>query len=368
MLAAEQLVDGHAERLALDVVERDVDGADRGGEHAAALEILAAVHLLPERARAHRVAPDHELAKMLDRAGHGALAPGKARFAPAENPLIRLDLDDELVAHADPDDQRMDGGYFHASSSPAVFRGGPAELPLQAGRDQPRRRARQLPACDDDLMVAPGHAALPPAASRVECAGCVSLSPSCSRSSLAFPAAARELKIATWNLNWLTARPTGDPILPPDVQLRAPGDFDLIRRYALFLDADVVAIEEVDGPAVAARIFPPDRYAIHMTTDHVVQRVGFAIRRGIPFTANPDLAALDPDPAAPFPLRSGADITLHLAGGPLRLLAMHLKTGCWEKSLRSHLRACETLNAQLPGAAGLDRGARARADALPRAR
>lgn len=165
---------------------------------------------------------------------------------------------------------------------------------------------------------------------------------------LAFPAAARELKIATWNLNWLTARPAGDPILPPDVQLRVPGDFGLIRRYALFLDADVVAIEEVDGPAVAARIFPPDRYAIHMTADHVVQRVGFAIRRGIPFTANPDLTALDPDPAAPFPLRSGADVTLHLAGGPLRLLAVHLKTGCWEKSLRSHLRACALLNAQLP--------------------
>jgi endonuclease/exonuclease/phosphatase family metal-dependent hydrolase len=165
---------------------------------------------------------------------------------------------------------------------------------------------------------------------------------------LATPASARALKVATWNLNWLTERASGDPILPPDVHTRAPADFDLLRRYAAVLDADVVAIEEVDGPATAARVFPPDRYVVHMTADHVVQRVGFAIRRGIPFTANPDLTALDPDPGAPFPLRSGADVTLRLARGPLRLLAIHLKTGCWDKSFRSRLRACETLKEQLP--------------------
>jgi endonuclease/exonuclease/phosphatase family metal-dependent hydrolase len=60
------------------------------------------------------------------------------------------------------------------------------------------------------------------------------------------------------------------------------------------------------------------------------------------------VTALDTTPEAKFPLRSGADVTLHLAGGPLRLLAVHLKTGCWAKSLRSHLRACETLKEQLP--------------------
>ena len=166
------------------------------------------------------------------------------------------------------------------------------------------------------------------------------------------PAEARALKVATWNLDWLTLRPAGDPALPADVHPRAPADFDLLRRYAAFLNADVVAIEEVDGPAAAARLFPPDRYAVHMTADHVVQRVGLAIRRGIAFTVNPDLTGLDTQPDAPLPLRSGADVTLDLpgapAGGKLRLLAVHLKTGCWTKPLRSHLRACETLSEQLP--------------------
>ena len=47
LLAAEQLVDRHSERLALDVVQSDVDRRDRSLQDAATLEILAAIHLLP---------------------------------------------------------------------------------------------------------------------------------------------------------------------------------------------------------------------------------------------------------------------------------------------------------------------------------
>jgi endonuclease/exonuclease/phosphatase family metal-dependent hydrolase len=166
---------------------------------------------------------------------------------------------------------------------------------------------------------------------------------------LALPAQAAELKVATWNLNWFTARPTGDPELPQDVKSRGPDDFSRLAGYAAKLDPDVVALEEVDGPAQAAKLFPPDRYALHFTQDHVIQRVGLAIRRGIGFTANPDVTGLDPYPEAHFRLRSGADVTLNLPAGPLRILAVHLKTGCQEEAIAtSHRRACETLRAQLP--------------------
>ena len=69
-----------------------------------------------------------------------------------------------------------------------------------------------------------------------------------------------ELKLATWNLEWLT---TNDRDLPADVHPKQPEDIDLLRRYAGELDADVIAVQEVDGPAIAARVFPPDRYSIH---------------------------------------------------------------------------------------------------------
>jgi endonuclease/exonuclease/phosphatase family metal-dependent hydrolase len=165
----------------------------------------------------------------------------------------------------------------------------------------------------------------------------------------AAPAAAAELKIATWNLEWLTARAAGDPALPADVRPKRAEDIARLARYAAILDADVVAFEEVDGPAVAAEVFPPDHYALHLTGDAVVQRTGRAIRKGIAFTANPDLAALDVyTPGARFPLRSGADVTLHLRTGALRVLAVHLKTGCREDPLdRSRRSKCRALGEQL---------------------
>lgn len=160
---------------------------------------------------------------------------------------------------------------------------------------------------------------------------------------------AAELKLATWNLEWLTARPAGDPALPSDVVPKRPEDVARLRQYAADLNADVIAMQEVDGPAMAARIFPPDRYAIHMTQDRVVQRVGIAVRRGIPFTVNPDLVGLDVYPHARYTLRSGADVTLKLPGGFLRVLAVHLKSGCFEGRLTYRRnRACETLARQVP--------------------
>ncbi len=165
------------------------------------------------------------------------------------------------------------------------------------------------------------------------------------------PAHAGTLKIATWNIEWLTQRAAGDPALPADVEPRSAADFRLLAHYADFLAADVVALQEVDGPEVAARLFPPAQYALHLTADHVVQRTGFAIRRGIAFTANPDLAGLDVyPPDARRHLRSGADVTLALPGGALRLLAVHLKAGCWRAMPQRS--ACGVLAAQRAVLAG----------------
>ena len=164
-----------------------------------------------------------------------------------------------------------------------------------------------------------------------------------------FPAQATTLKLATWNLEWLTDKPAGDPALPQNVVPKQAGDIALLAGYAERLAADVIAVQEVDGPAIAARIFPPDHYVIHMTRDRVVQRVGLVVRRGVDFVVNPDLVALVPAPEARYPLRSGADITLRLPGGFLRILAVHLKSGCRDEPLsRSRHPACEALRLQVP--------------------
>ena len=106
------------------------------------------------------------------------------------------------------------------------------------------------------------------------------------------PVLSAELKIATWNLNWLTTRSAGDPDLPSDVTPRSDEDFARLAQYAKDLNADVVAIEEVDGFSAASKVFPRDQYSIHMTRDHVVQRVGIVVRRGLRYDINPDITVL----------------------------------------------------------------------------
>ena len=163
------------------------------------------------------------------------------------------------------------------------------------------------------------------------------------------PAVAWDLKLATWNLEWLTARPDGDPSLPDDAHPKLPEDVATLAGYARHLDADAVAIEEVDGPEIAARIFPADRYRIEMTNDKVVQRVGLAIRKDYEVMRHPDLTALDVTaPDALHHLRSGLDVTIAHDGHSLRILVVHLKTGCWDRPLDARKpESCHTLRRQL---------------------
>jgi endonuclease/exonuclease/phosphatase family metal-dependent hydrolase len=135
-------------------------------------------------------------------------------------------------------------------------------------------------------------------------------------------ASAAELKLATWNLEWLTTRERN---LPQDVRPKQAEDIELLQRYAADLNADVIGIQEVDGAAIAARVFPADQYSVHMSHDHVVQRLDL---RG--------------------DLRSGVDVTLQLQP-PLRVLAVHLKTGCFDDCLSGRKnRSCAELREQLP--------------------
>jgi endonuclease/exonuclease/phosphatase family metal-dependent hydrolase len=163
------------------------------------------------------------------------------------------------------------------------------------------------------------------------------------------PARATDLKLATWNLSWLSLRPPGDTALPPDVPRRSAEDFSRLAGYARRLDADIVALQEVDGPEAAAQVFDPHQYDFAFAEERDVQRVGFALRRGLAFTRNPDLAALDLSPRARYSLRRGVDLTVALGGQRLRLLALHLKSACYEGALANAMnQACGELARQVP--------------------
>lgn len=157
--------------------------------------------------------------------------------------------------------------------------------------------------------------------------------------------------VATWNIQHLAVR-TGDGCHPRDAS-----DYVELRRYADRLNADVIALQEVESAAAAARVFDPARYRIVMESRPPVPRricnrdlprlirtplaVGFAVRRGISLTRNPDVSTLGlGDPEQSW----GVDITVRKPGGrPLRLLAVHLKAGCSDGRSRP---ACAALFGQ----------------------
>ena len=167
---------------------------------------------------------------------------------------------------------------------------------------------------------------------------------------LAAPAQAAELKLATWNIAWLTTRPAGDPDLPADVTSRGRDDLARLRAYATRLAPDVLALQEVDGPEAAALVLDPAEWQFFFPEERDVQRAAIAVRRTIPARQNPDLAALDIQSEARFSLRRGVDVTLGEGPSALRVLSLHLRAGCREPDDRG--RECDGLTRQAAILAG----------------
>ncbi len=166
-------------------------------------------------------------------------------------------------------------------------------------------------------------------------------------------AAGPSLKLASWNTEHL-AEANGSGCRP-----RTDADYMAMRAYVADLGADVIAIQEVESQAAAERVFDPATYTVvveeRIGTDRGgecrgqpgltinAQRIGFAVRKGIPFDRQPDFTAVqvgNPD------LRSGVDLIVRPRGGePIRVLSVHLKSGC---SSGDRNEACPVLFEQVP--------------------
>lgn len=175
--------------------------------------------------------------------------------------------------------------------------------------------------------------------------------------------APRELKIATWNLEWFMAPQTLRALTPTCLPRNAPRDgarravpcdvaaqlvrshedIAAMRRHAKRLGADVIALQEVDGPDAARLVFPG--YSFCFSTRAHVQNNGFAIRRGVPYACGPELTALSVNDD----VRRGVEVRL-FPGTPreMRLLSVHLKSGCSRDSLDSTRASCTVLAKQVP--------------------
>ena len=176
-------------------------------------------------------------------------------------------------------------------------------------------------------------------------------------------AAPAELKIATWNLEWFMTPETLRALTPACTPADAPRDgarravpcdvahelarsredIAALRRYARALDADVIALQEVDGSAAASLVFPGHEFCFSSRV--AVQNNGFAIRRGLPYACGPELASLSMNDD----VRRGVELRIFPGTAQeLRLLSVHLKSGCSRDSLDSAKPSCAELARQVP--------------------
>ena len=163
------------------------------------------------------------------------------------------------------------------------------------------------------------------------------------------------LTVASWNLEWLVAPDTAHAgrlacdagrrsPLPCDVArelARDSADVARLAHYARRLDADVIALQEVENAEAVRRVFRG--YELCISRGPGVQHTGFAIRPRLAHRCNPALVTL----ATGDRQRAGAHLTLH-PGTPrqIELLAVHLKSGCSRDPLDTGSAACRTLVTQ----------------------
>ena len=110
---AQQLIDGHAEGLALDVPQGDVDGGDCGAQHALGREEAAAEEELPDVFDTKGVLSDEDLLKVLECADHGLFAAGQAGLSHAVDTLVGVNDDEEKVTMTGPDGIGGNVSYLH---------------------------------------------------------------------------------------------------------------------------------------------------------------------------------------------------------------------------------------------------------------
>jgi endonuclease/exonuclease/phosphatase family metal-dependent hydrolase len=150
-------------------------------------------------------------------------------------------------------------------------------------------------------------------------------------------AATVPLKLATWNLEWLS-RTSGTGTVK-----RTDADYERLEKYAARLNADIVAVQEVDGEEALRCVFDDAVYDYHVASQTGVQLTGFVYRSTLTVTKNPDLAELDVGG-----VRNGTDLTVTVDGHSLRLLSVHLESGCFDQPLTTPGNDCTKLSAQLP--------------------
>ncbi len=159
---------------------------------------------------------------------------------------------------------------------------------------------------------------------------------------------AEELTLASWNIAWLGSHEYNE---------RKTSDYAKLAGYASQLNADVIALQEVENEYWAKKVFGDD-YDYYFSTKDWVQRVGVAVKK----SKGLKIQAVEYKDLDIGKVRHGMDIMIKQGDKSLHLLAIHLKSGCFSAPLDSssikampstsvkeekHKEACSKLSQQI---------------------
>ncbi len=151
---------------------------------------------------------------------------------------------------------------------------------------------------------------------------------------------AQELKLATWNLEWLSSSASAK--FPSSK--RTNQDFNMLASYFKQIDPDILAFQEVNDVQAIRRVVgskyriylsdrSTSRYLVNQFRD-INQYTGFAIRRTINVVNKPDIRL---EKSKSSRLRFATYLVIKpLHKKPIHLLSVHLKAGCTGKYYNSH--------------------------------
>lgn len=160
---------------------------------------------------------------------------------------------------------------------------------------------------------------------------------------------AEKVTISSWNMEWLTVNSNHNV----DEGKRNTQDFSTLSSYFTKLNADVIALQEIDSieaieqvSTSAYSIVLSDRslpqYRNHQFSD-INQYTGFAIGKNVPFA---DAKDIDLYGKKNHKLRFASYVVLYPdSATPVHTLSLHLKAGCSGK-FYSHKESCQTLLTQ----------------------
>jgi endonuclease/exonuclease/phosphatase family metal-dependent hydrolase len=164
---------------------------------------------------------------------------------------------------------------------------------------------------------------------------------------------AQEVRVASWNIEHL-AEHNKVGCVP-----RSTLDYEKLRNFSELLNADVIALQEVENTAAVERVFPKSEWNIVLSDrpnsrsyncrgndqESTQQRVAVVLRKGIKYQNKGSFEELGLKMEG---LRYGVVVEIFGDRDTINLLALHLKSGCFvDDYSTSKLRACEVLETQI---------------------